>query len=45
MASAGQPDFHVKLIEALAALPRALRLVLDGLHEVTDPARIAELPA
>ena len=30
---------------ALAALPRALRLVLDALHEVTDPARIAELPA
>ncbi len=40
MALAGQPDFLANLIEALAALPRPLRLVLDDLHEVTDAATL-----
>ena len=43
MASAGQPDFLAKLIEALAALARPLRLVLDDLHEVTDAATLRGL--
>ncbi|HEY0815205.1 MAG TPA: LuxR C-terminal-related transcriptional regulator [Pseudonocardia sp.] len=43
MASAGQPDFLAKLIEALAVLPRPLRLVLDDLHEVTDAATLRGL--
>ena len=40
MESAGRPDFLAKLIEALSALPRPLRLVLDDLHEVTDAATL-----
>jgi LuxR family transcriptional regulator, maltose regulon positive regulatory protein len=40
MESAGGPDFLAKLIEALSALPRPLRLVLDDLHEVTDTATL-----
>jgi len=40
MESAGQPDFLAKLIDALSALPRPLRLVLDDLHEVTDAATL-----
>ena len=43
MASAGRPDFLAKLIEALAELPRPLRLVLDDLHEVTDAATLRGL--
>ena len=43
MASAGQPDFLAKLIEALATLPRPLRLVLDDLHEVTDAVALRGL--
>ena len=40
METAGRPDFLAKLIEALSALPRPLRLVLDDLHEVTDAATL-----
>ena len=40
LSSAGQPDFLAKLIEALAALPRPLRLVFDDLDELTDAATL-----
>jgi LuxR family maltose regulon positive regulatory protein len=40
MSSAGRPEFLAELIEALAALQRPLRLVLDDLHELTDPATL-----
>jgi LuxR family transcriptional regulator, maltose regulon positive regulatory protein len=38
--SAGGPEFLAELIESLAALRRPLRVVLDDVHEVTDPATL-----
>ncbi|HTF48700.1 MAG TPA: LuxR C-terminal-related transcriptional regulator [Pseudonocardia sp.] len=32
-----QPEFLAELLEALLALPRPIRLVLDDLHELLDP--------
>ena len=40
LSSAGGPEFLAELIESLAALRRPLRVVLDDVHEVTDPATL-----
>ena len=36
-APGGQPEFVAEFIEALAALPRPVRLILDDVHELVDP--------
>ena len=33
----GQPEFVAEFVDALAALPRPVRLILDDVHELLDP--------
>ena len=36
-APGGQPEFVAEFVDALAALPRPVRLILDDVHELVDP--------